>query len=241
MIREASSADDAVMDAIAREGDASANAMYLELVRSQRGRLLVAETGGRVVAYGGVVDVDGIAMLTDLFVSADARGTGIGTELLQQLFAGTTRRMTFSSQHPAALPVYRRLGMEPRWRLLYLEGRALGGGAALPVEPWRHDRQSLVEQMARQGAYVTGDVVSMPDKGGIWIMRLHSTDPIDALAAAIQAMPAGMMVTICTPEHSPIAVWAQARGFVVTDHDTFCATPDADIAPDLHCLDPGLA
>ena len=241
MIREATSADDAVMDAIAREGDASADANYLELVRSQGGRLLVAETAGRVVAYGGVVDVDGIAMLTDLFVSTDARGTGIGTEMLQQLFAGTTRRMTFSSKHPAALPVYRRVGMEPRWRLLYLEGRAIGGGSALPVEAWRHDRISLVAQMARQGAHVTGDVVAMPDKGGIWIMRLQSTDPVDVAVRALQAMPAARVVTMCTPEHSPIAVWAQSHGFVVTDHDTFCATPDVDIAPDLHCLDPGLA
>jgi GNAT superfamily N-acetyltransferase len=241
MIREASSADDAVMDAIAREGDASADATYLELVRSQGGRLLVAETAGRVVAYGGVVDVDGIAMLTDLFVSADARGTGIGTEMLQQLFAGTTRRMTFSSKHPAALPVYRRVGMEPRWRLLYLQGGALGGVAALPVEPWRHGRQSLVEQMARQGAHVTGDVVATPDKGGIWIARLQSTHPVDALVRSLQAMAVGMTVTMCTPEHSPVALWAQSHGFAVTDHDMFCATPDADIAADLHCLDPGLA
>jgi GNAT superfamily N-acetyltransferase len=241
MIREASSADDAVMDAIAREGDASADAMYLDLVRSQGGRLLVAETAGRVVAYGGVVDVDGIAMLTDLFVSADARGAGIGSEMLQQLFVGTTRRMTFSSKHSAALTVYRRMGMEPRWRLLYLEGRAPGGGDALPVEGWRHDRRSLVEQMAGQGAHVTGDVVSTPDKGGIWIVRLQSADPVDALVRALQAMPVGMLVTMCTPEHSPVAVWAQSHGFAVTDHDTFCATPDADIAPDLHCLDPGLA
>ncbi len=240
-IREASPADDTVMDAIAREGDASADAMYLELVRSQGGRLLVAETDGRVVAYGGVVDVDGIAMLTDLFVSADARGTGIGTEMLRELFAGATRRMTFSSKHPAALPVYRRAAMEPRWRLLYLEGHAIGGGRELPVEAWRHDRRSLVETMARQGAHVTGDVVSMPDKGGIWIMRLQSTDPVDALVRALQAMPAGTKVTMCTPEHSPIAAWAQSHGFALTDHDTFCATPDADIASDLHCLDPGLA
>ena len=55
-IREAALADDAVIDAIAREGDASADAEYLALVRSQAGRLLVAELAGKVVAYGGVVE-----------------------------------------------------------------------------------------------------------------------------------------------------------------------------------------
>jgi GNAT superfamily N-acetyltransferase len=241
MIREASSADDAVMDAIAREGEASADAKYLGLVRSQGGRLLVAETAGRrVVAYGGVVEIDGVAMLTDLFVSADARGSGIGTELLGELFGNTRRRMTFSSKHPAALAAYHRAGMEPRWRLLYLEGRAIGGGE-LPPETWRHDRGSLVDVMAGQGAHVSADAVSMPGKGGIWIMRLQSAEPVDAVTTALRAIPAGTVVTMCTPERSPVATWAKANGFSITDSDTFCATPGVDIAADLHCLDPGLA
>ena len=55
---------------------------YLALVRSQGGRLLVAEPAGSVIAYGAVVDIEGIAMLCDLFVAADARGTGVGTRLV---------------------------------------------------------------------------------------------------------------------------------------------------------------
>ena len=133
LVRQASSSDDLVMDAIAREGDASADADYLALVRSQHGRLLVAERDDRVVAFGGVVDIDGVAMLTDLFVAADARGAGIGTMLLDALFDGSSRRMTFSSKHPAALAAYQRVGMEPQWRLLYLKGVANGGGTGLPV------------------------------------------------------------------------------------------------------------
>ena len=174
------------MDAIAREGDASADAKYLALVRSQGGRLLVAESGCRVVAYGGVVDVDGVAMLSDLFVAADVRGYGLGTRLLQELFNGFSRRMTFSSKHPAAVAVYRRTGMAPLWRLLYLRGVAVGGGAELPVDEWRHGRAALVEQMARQGgAHVSTDVVSVPDATGVWIARLHSARPVEALAACV--------------------------------------------------------
>jgi GNAT superfamily N-acetyltransferase len=240
-IREASPSDDAVMDAIAREGDASADAGYLALVRSQRGRLVVSESAGRVTAFGGVVDIDGVAMLSDLFVAADARGAGIGTLLLMELLDGFRDRMTFSSKHPAALAAYRRMGMQPRWRLLYLKGHALGGGVEKPVAVWRHDRLSLVQEMERQGAHVTADEVSMPHESGVWIMRLHSARPIKVLSATLAGMTPGTIVTMCTPEHSPVASWAQKSGFAVDEHDTFCATPDLELPHDLHCLDPGLA
>jgi GNAT superfamily N-acetyltransferase len=240
-IREALLSDDAAIDAIAREGDATANAGYLALVRSQGGRLLVVESAGTVMAYGGVVDIDGVAMLTDLFVTADARSGGVGTDLLKELFEGSSRRMTFSSNHPAALAAYQRAGMEPQWRLLYLRGAANGGGAGLPAAPWQHDRVELVEEMASQGAHVSADVVSTPDETGIWIARLHSDRPVKALSATLAGMTRGTVVNMCVPEHSPIAAWAQKSGFDVVDHDTFCATPDVRLAPDLHCLDPGLA
>src|SRR4051794_41360168 len=114
MIRPAVSSDDPVMDAIAREGDASADAGYLTLVRSQQGRLLVAEKDDRVIAFGGVVDIGGVAMLTDLFVAADARGAGVGTQLLGELVEGSGPRMTFSSKHPAAVAAYRRAAAAAR-------------------------------------------------------------------------------------------------------------------------------
>lgn len=239
-IREATVSDDAVMDAIAREGDASADAKYLELVRSQAGRLLVAESDDRVVGYGGVVVIDGVTMLCDLFVATDARGAGVGAHLLAHLLQGSSRRMTFSSKHPAAAAAYRRAGMEPHWRLLYLRGEAVGGGPEIPVAPWRHGRTSLVEQMARHGAHVSADVVSIPNETGVWIARLQSSRPVEVLAAALAGLPSGTVVTMCTPEHSPIAAWAQDTGFVVTDYDTFYATPGIHIPEDLHCLDPGL-
>jgi len=229
------------MDAIAREGDASADSQYLALVRSQGGRLLVAESGGGVVAYGGVVEIDGVSMLCDLFVSAQARGTGIGTQLLTELFDGSTRRMTFSSKHPAAHAAYRRVGMEPRWRLLYLRGVAIGGGPQLPTVDWQHDRFPLVEEMARHGAHVSSDVVCIPEDNGVSIARLQSAGPVDVLVAVLTGLTAGTIVTMCTPEHSEVARWAQDNGFAVYDYDSFCATPGVELPGDLQCLDPGLA
>src|SRR4029078_7068858 len=154
------------MGAIARAGDAGADAGYLALVRSQRGRLLVAEHDSRVIAFGGVVDFDGVAILPDLFVAADARGAGVGTQLLHELLDGTDRRMTFSSKHPAALAAYRSGGMEPRWRFLYLKGVANGGGSGLPAAAWQHDRLTLVEEKGAQGAHVTGDCLQNPTHTG---------------------------------------------------------------------------
>ena len=142
------------------------------------------------------------------------RGAGVGTHLLQQLFEGSSRRMTFSSKHPAAAAAYRRAGMEPQWRLLYLRGEAVGGGPELPVAAWRHSRTSLVEQMASHGAHVSADVVSIPDETGVWIARLQSPRPVEVLAAALAGLPSGTVVTMCTPEHSPLAAWAQDSGFL---------------------------
>jgi GNAT superfamily N-acetyltransferase len=234
-------ADDEALDAVARQGDASADAPYLALLRSQAAQLLVADSAGDVVGFGGVVDIEGTSMLTDLFVAADARGAGIGTRLLLELFDGSSRRMTFSSKHPAALAAYQRMGMVPQWRLLYLEGPANGGDMPLPTGAWQHDRVSLVNEMARQGAHVAGDVVVMPDTTKTWIARLQSGRSVEVLAAALDGLTPGAAVTMCTPEHSPVADWAQDHGFTVVDYDTFCATPGVSLPPDLHCLDPGLA
>jgi hypothetical protein len=229
------------MDAIARQGDASADAPYLALLRSQSARLLVTESAGDVVGFGGVVDIGGTSMLTDLFVAADGRGAGVGTRLLHELLDGSSRRMTFSSKHPAALAAYQRMGMDPQWRLLYLEGPAIGDGVPLPNGAWQHDRLSLVNEMARQGAHVTLDVVVVPDAAKTWIARLQSARPVEVLAAALAGLSPGAAVTMCTPEHGPVADWAQNHGFKVVDYDSFCATLRVRLPADLHCLDPGLA
>jgi GNAT superfamily N-acetyltransferase len=233
--------DDETLDAIARQGDASADARYVALLRSQAARLLVAESDGNVLGFGGVVDIGGTSMLTDLFVAPEARGAGIGTRLLHELFDGSSHRMTFSSKHPAALAAYRRMGMNSQWRLLYLEGPAIGDGVPLPIGAWQHDRVSLVNEMARQGAHVTGDVVVVPGEATVWIARLQSARPVDVLVAALAGLAPGSVVTMCTPEHAPVADWALDHGFNVVDYDSFCATPGVSLPPDLHCLDPGLA
>lgn len=70
---------------------------------------------------------------------------------------------------------------------------------------------------------------------------MQGAQPVAALVATLTGLTRGTVVTMCTPERSPVSVWAQQNGFAVVDHDTFCATSHADIPDDLHCLDPGLA
>lgn len=95
--------------------------------------------------------------------------------------------------------------------------------------------------MARQGAHVSADVVTMTEETGIWIARLQGDRPVEALSSTLAALTPGTIVTMCAPEHSPVAEWAQPEGFSVFDYDRFCATADACLPDDLHCLDPGLA
>ena len=244
-IREAVLADDMVMDVIARQGDAEADSEYLALVRSQRGLLLVAESDGAVIAYGGVVPVGApmdALMLTDLFVTTSARGRGIGGQLLAALFGDNQRRMTSSSKHDAALPAYQRAGMVPRQRILYFVGRGSGpAGAALPAnEPWRHERAELVDAWSRYGGHVGPDVATVAEDGGLRIARLQSADPIAALHDTLRSIDSAITVRLCVPEHSPVASAVAALGFEVEDNDIWCASPGVELPDDLHVLDPGL-
>jgi GNAT superfamily N-acetyltransferase len=91
-----------------------------------RGRLVVAERDGEVIGYGGSARIGtaeaAACMLTDLFVDPAAQGTGIGRALLAELWAGQPRRMTFSSLHSHAFPLYASFGVDAWWPLLYLRG-----------------------------------------------------------------------------------------------------------------------
>jgi GNAT superfamily N-acetyltransferase len=241
VIRAATPDDDDAIGRIVAEGDAVADAQYLALVRAQGVRLSVAVADGRVVGFAGAADLVEATMLTDLFVAAERRGEGHGTRLLDAVFAERPRRMTFSSAHPAAHAAYARLGMEARWRLLYLSGVATGGGSLPPAAAWRHDRASLVEQWGRTGAHVSSDIVLVPDGGGRRIARLQHAEPVHLVEAVVAGLPAGTRVTMCVPEVSVLAAWAPAHDFSVTAFDTFRATAGVVLAPDLHVLDPGLA
>jgi GNAT superfamily N-acetyltransferase len=129
---------------------AGADPAYLAYLL-EHGTLLVAEREGSVTGFGATRLIgDGpaaVSMLCDLFIHPGTHGRGCGRAILSQLwpggpgtgdpgpgapgageaaaggpFRGGPRRMTFSSLHAHALPLYTRFGLDAWWPLLYLAG-----------------------------------------------------------------------------------------------------------------------
>jgi GNAT superfamily N-acetyltransferase len=106
------------------------------------GSVVVGEMAGAVVGFGATRQLGrgpgAVSMLCDLFVDPRLHGSGCGRAMLARLWTGDehsdTRRMTFSSQHRHALPLYTSFGLDAWWPLLYLRGRV----DAVPAPPgWR--------------------------------------------------------------------------------------------------------
>jgi len=106
------------------------------------GRLVVAEHRGAVAGFGATHQIGtgpaAITMLCDLFVDPGRHGLGLGRAMLEVLWHDGTPRMTFSSLHAHALPLYARYGLDAWWPLLYLSGdvtalRAPAGWTAAPA------------------------------------------------------------------------------------------------------------
>jgi GNAT superfamily N-acetyltransferase len=116
------------------------------------GSLLIAERAGVVTGFGATLRVGtgshAICMLSDLFVDPAAHGTGTGRAILAALWTGEQRRMTFSSLHANALPLYTSFGVDAWWPLLYVRGdvRALTMSPGLSVAPAEPERVGALER-----------------------------------------------------------------------------------------------
>jgi len=85
------------------------------------GQLWVAEHGGRLVGYAGLIERGGVAFLADLFVAPTFQSRGIGGALLEAALATpATAYCTMSSGDPRALALYVRAGLRPHWPHLAL-------------------------------------------------------------------------------------------------------------------------
>jgi GNAT superfamily N-acetyltransferase len=122
------------------------------------GRVVVAEREGAVAGFGAASELGtgpgAVTMLNDLFVDPAYHGLGIGQAMLAALWRDGTARMTFSSLHAHALPVYLRAGLDPWWPLLYLYGDV--SGLARPAG-WAVDPAPPGEVAAREAEWTGAD------------------------------------------------------------------------------------
>jgi GNAT superfamily N-acetyltransferase len=90
----------------------------------EHGRVVVAELDGKVAGFGAVQEIGSpaVSMLCDLYVDPAAHGRGCGRAMLTDLWSGARHKMTFSSLHSHAMPLYTSFGLDPWWPLLYLKG-----------------------------------------------------------------------------------------------------------------------
>ena len=90
------------------------------------GRVVVAELDAAVAGFGAIQQIgagpDAVSMLCDLFVDPGAHGRGCGRAMLADLWSTAARRMTFSSLHRHAAPLYTSFGLDAWWPLVYLHG-----------------------------------------------------------------------------------------------------------------------
>jgi GNAT superfamily N-acetyltransferase len=115
----------------------------------ERGRVVVADLGGQVCGFGAVQQIgdgpDAVSMLCDLFVDPAAHGRGCGRAMLADLWSDARSKMTFSSLHAHAAPLYTSFGLDAWWPLLYMDGDA----SRLPVTSDWAVELATADQVAR--------------------------------------------------------------------------------------------
>ncbi len=233
-------------------------------------RAMVSTIDDEVIAYGAVVDAGVAAMLADLFVEPSRLGQGIGRPLLTAVYAGTTRRATFASDDPRALPLYVRAGMAPRWVSLYLEGASSGieaqpglsvdaasaeqvgqldrtwTGATRPADHafWasQADADAFVISDAR-GPVAAGYGRARQNSDARVLDRLVLRPDADPVAPALEALRRtgrGGTVRAVVPGPNPVLRTLLERRFAVKDRDQFLASAD-DLVDPVHLLpNPGM-
>ena len=133
------------------------------------GTVVVGVTGGSVIGFGATRQLgsgpSAVSVLCDLFVDPRKHGSGCGRAMLAELWPGGGRRMTFSSLHGHALPLYTSFGLDAWWPLLYLRGRV----DALTAAPgWRAEAATAGEVAARELAW---SGVDRSDDHRAWAQR----------------------------------------------------------------------
>jgi ribosomal protein S18 acetylase RimI-like enzyme len=184
------------------------------------GRVVVAELDGAVAGFGATQQIgtgpQAISMLCDLFVDPGAHGRGAGRAMLADLWSTAGRRMTFSSLHSNAAPLYTSFGLDAWWPLLYLHGdpgrlpiiSEWAVESVTPDQAARHeldwtgasraaDHQAWAARPGGESILVRRDdeviaagsvVTSDPDRGIVHLVLTPAADNGVAAGAVLQAL-----------------------------------------------------
>jgi GNAT superfamily N-acetyltransferase len=191
----------------------------------RHGWVVVAEQHRQVAGFGASQQVGigqtAVTMLCDLFVDPAMHGSGLGRALLTSLWRDAPRRMTFSSLHAHAVPLYTAFGLDAWWPLLYLRGttRALRQPAGWATAATSPDRAAALERdwtgldrtadhrawaarpngrsvlASRDGTVLAAGTVAGADEFGIAHLVLHPDADDAAAADAVVAVLAGLAGT----------------------------------------------
>jgi GNAT superfamily N-acetyltransferase len=238
------------------------------------GRVVVAESDGAVVGFGATRQIGqgpgAVSMLCDLFVDPRLHGSGCGRAMLAELWSAPGRRITFSSLHGNALPLYTSFGLDPWWPLLYLRGRV---DAVAAPDGWRAEAAGPAEVaalelawtgvdrsddhrawarrpggaglLARRGgqALAVGTAGGADGEYGLTHLALApSADAADAVLAVLAGLqPEDGQAVVCLPGPHPAVRALLAVGWRVAEFDLYMATEPGLLDPSRAVPSPALA
>jgi GNAT superfamily N-acetyltransferase len=201
----------------------------------KHGRVAVAVAGETVLGFGATQQIGtgsaAVTMLCDLFVDPAGHGAGSGRAMLAELWRGAPRRMTFSSLHANAMPLYTSFGLDAWWPLLYLRGdlRSLPRATGWRVEGASPDAAGQLE-MQWTGADRSADY-----RG--WAARPHAA-VAEVLATAD---PPDGIARVALPAPHPAVRPLLAAGWRLGEFDLFMATEPGLLDPRRAVPSPGQA
>ena len=238
------------------------------------GRVVVGVSDGSVVGFGATRAIGSgpraVSMLCDLFVDPRLHGSGCGRAMLAELWPGRGRRMTFSSLHGHALPLYTSFGLDAWWPLLYLRGRV----DAVPApDGWQAETATPAEVAALELAWTgvdrsddhlawsrrpggagllarrDGQVMASGTAGGAdgeygatHLALAPSADPADAVLALLAALqPKDGQAAVCLPGPHPAVRALLAAGWRVAEFDLYMASEQGLLDPIRAVPSPALA
>jgi len=247
----------------------SGNPAYVEHLM-RHGRVVVAIADGELTGFGAVQQIGtgpaAVTMLCDLFVDPAAHGSGLGRAMLGELWRDAPRRMTFSSQHANAVPLYTSYGLDAWWPLLYLQGdsHALAGpagwataGAAGRTGELERDWTGIDRtadhrawQARPRGAGLLvvrdGEPVAAGTAAGPELMHLAIRPDVEDAALPVLTALAGLSSggapsTVCLPAPHPAVRALLAAGWRIGDIDLFMASEPGLLDPRRAVPSPGQA